>query len=78
MFLCASFHFSPTVIYWVTQKFPQIFNANHATFPIHIRKITVQLCGNFWVTQYNSGNKSCTNIHPRYKNFNILIFVYFS
>ena len=25
--------------------------ANHATFPIQIRKITVQICGNFWVTQ---------------------------
>ena len=25
--------------------------ANHATFPIRIRKITVQICGNFWVTQ---------------------------
>ena len=26
--------------------------ANHATFPIWLRKITVQICGNFWVTQY--------------------------
>ena len=29
-----------------------MYNANHATFPIWIRKITVQICGNFWVTQY--------------------------
>ena len=36
---------------WVTQKLPQIYTANHATFPILIRKITVQICGNFWVTQ---------------------------
>ena len=26
---------------------PQIFTANHATFPLRIRKITVQICGNF-------------------------------
>ena len=26
--------------------------ATHAIFPIRIRKITVQICGNFWVTQY--------------------------
>ena len=38
--------------YWVTQKLPQIYTANRATFPIRIRKITVQICGNFWVTQY--------------------------
>ena len=44
---------------WVGPQFilgdPEV-NANiyctHATFPIGIRKITVQLCGNFWVTQY--------------------------
>ena len=30
----------------------QIYTANHTTFPIQIRKITVQICGNFWVTQY--------------------------
>ena len=36
--------------YWVTQKLPQIYTANHETFPIQIRKITVQICGNFWVT----------------------------
>ena len=39
-------------MYWVTQKLPQIYTANHAAFPIRIRKITVQICGNFWVTQY--------------------------
>ena len=38
--------------YWVTQKLLQIYTANHATFPIRIRKITVQICGNFLVTQY--------------------------
>ena len=38
--------------YWVTQKLPQTNTANHATFPIRIRKITVQICGNFWVTQW--------------------------
>ena len=38
--------------YWVTQKLPQIYTANHATFAIRIRKITVQICGNFLVTQY--------------------------
>ena len=36
----------------MTQKLPPIYTANHATFPIQIRKITVQICGNFWVTQY--------------------------
>ena len=40
-------------IYWVTQKLPHIYTANHATFPIRIRKLTVNICGNFWVTQYN-------------------------
>ena len=38
--------------YWVTQKLPRIYTENHSTFPIQIRKITVQICGNFWVTQY--------------------------
>ena len=38
--------------YWVTQKLPQIYTANHATFQIQIRKITAQICGNIWVTQY--------------------------
>ena len=41
----------PAGLHWVTQKLPQIYTANHATFPIRIRKITVQICGNFWVTQ---------------------------
>ena len=40
------------MIYWVTQKIQQIYTENHATFPIRIWKITVQICGNFWVTQY--------------------------
>ena len=39
-------------------KLPQIYTANHATFPIQIRKITVQICGNFWVTQYH-GEEEC-------------------
>ena len=38
------------IYYWVTQKLLQIYTANHLTFPIQIRKITVQICGNFWVT----------------------------
>ena len=38
-------------MHWVTQKLPQIYTANHATFQIPMRKITVQICGNFWVTQ---------------------------
>ena len=38
------------MIYWVTQKLQQINTANHATFPIQIHTITVQICGNFWVT----------------------------
>ena len=41
-------------MYLVTQKLPQIYTANHATFPIRIRKNTVRICGNFWVTQYIS------------------------
>ena len=36
---------------FVTQKLPQICTGNHATFPIRIRIITVQICGNLWVTQ---------------------------
>ena len=44
--------------YWVTPKLPQIYTANHATFPIRIRKITVQICGNFWVTQYYTDSVS--------------------
>ena len=41
-------------MYWVTQKLPQMYTANHATFPIQRRKITVQICGDFWVTQHNA------------------------
>ena len=41
------------LVYLVTQKSPQIYTVNHATFPIQIRKITVQICGNFCVTQYS-------------------------
>ena len=37
--------------YWVIQKLPQIYAANQATYPIQIRKITIQICGNFWVSQ---------------------------
>ena len=29
-----------------------IYTANHAAFPIRIGKITVKICGNFWVTKY--------------------------
>ena len=39
------------IYYWVTQKLPQIYTANHATFPIQIHKIAVQICSNFWVPQ---------------------------
>ena len=38
--------------YWVTQKLPQTYKENHATFPIRIPKIIVQICGNFRVTQH--------------------------
>ena len=37
--------------YCVTQKLPQTYTANHATFPIRKRKITVQICGKFRATQ---------------------------
>ena len=40
------------MMYWVTFKLPQIFTGNHATFQKQICKITVQIFGNFWVTQY--------------------------
>ena len=33
----------------MTKKLPQIYTANHANFPIRIRKITGHICGNFWV-----------------------------
>ena len=32
-------------------ELPQIHTANHATFPRQIRKITIQICGNFWGAQ---------------------------
>ena len=37
----------------VTTGWPRSYrkSGNHATFPLRIRKITVQICGNFWVTQ---------------------------
>ena len=38
--------------YWVTHKLSQKYTLNHATFPIRVRKMTVQICGNFWVTRY--------------------------
>ena len=41
--------------YWMTHKLPQKYIANHATFPIRTRKIIVQICGRFWVTQYVHG-----------------------
>ena len=42
--------------YWVTQILPQIYTENHTAFPIRIRKITVQICVIFWVTQYSKSN----------------------
>ena len=45
--------------YWMTQKLPQIHTANHATFPIQIRKITVQIFGIFWVTQCKPNCNYC-------------------
>ena len=48
-FLNEQFTFS--YAHWVTQKLPQLYTANLATFPIRIRKITVHICGTFWVTQ---------------------------
>ena len=58
-------------MYWVTQKSPQIYIANHATFPIRIRKFTVQICGNFWVTQYGKVKKLGYNqgLHNRIRVF---------
>ena len=38
--------------YKVTQRLQHIYTSNHATFQIRTRKITVQICVNFWVTQY--------------------------
>ena len=44
-----------TLYYWVTQKLPQIYTANHATFPIRIRKITVR----FAVTSGSPSSRIC-------------------
>ena len=44
-------------MYWV--KLLQIYTANHSSFPIQIRKITVQICGNFWVNRYNIYQAFC-------------------
>ena len=43
---------SPASRYWETQTLMQIYTANHATFPMRIRKITVKICENFWITQH--------------------------
>ena len=51
-------------MYWVTQKLPHIYTANHTTFPIQIRKIIVQICGNFWVTQYFQEECLKMNLKP--------------
>ena len=54
--------------YWLVHKLPQIHTANHATFPIQIRIITVQICGILWVTQYmniwlsNTGTNSVVSL----------------
>ena len=58
--------------YWVTQKLPQIYTKNHATFPIQKRKITVQICSNFWVTQYsNNHNDKKIVIQPSFFKISI-------
>ena len=41
-------------IYYVFHILPQIYTANHATFPIQMYAITVYIFGNFWGTQYCS------------------------
>ena len=38
---------SSGIRYKAFQKLPQIYTANHATFPIQMYAITVQICGNF-------------------------------
>jgi len=40
------------IAYAVTQKLPQIYTANHATFPIWIRKNSEHICGILWATQF--------------------------
>ena len=42
------------IIYWAFHILPQIYTENHATVPIQIDEVTVQVCGNFWGTQYLS------------------------
>ena len=53
-------------IYLVTQKLPQIYIANYATFPIQIRKIAVHICGNFWVSIYSRVNKLPPTLYTEY------------
>ena len=55
---------SPFKSYWVTQKLPHIYTSNHANFPIRIRKIPLQICGNFWVTQYHDQIEKEINFCP--------------
>ena len=38
--------------YWGVHIFAQLYTENHATIPKQIHELTVQICGNFWVTQY--------------------------
>ena len=38
--------------YSAVHIFAQIYTENPATFPTQIDKNTVQICGNFWATQY--------------------------
>ena len=56
-YLFKAFVYKQTIhdVYWVTQKLPQTYTAKHATFPMGIRKIIVQICRNFWGTQYFIG-----------------------
>ena len=60
--------------YSVTQKLPHTYTTNHATFPISIRKITVQICGNFWVTRYVSDSDLKITILNDFPGNNILIW----
>jgi len=48
-----TFHIYLHLKLFLTQKLLHIYTANHATFPIQIRKITVQICGDFWVHSKN-------------------------
>ena len=36
--------------YWASHILAQIYTENHATFPMQIDEMTVQICGNFWGT----------------------------